>query len=73
MNTNFVVASEYEISKMKSFDDVLLHIERTMPMIVVGGMSLEAITSLSKVFLSGESKEPDQTKYSLKDGSRFYK
>src|SRR5215207_5634695 len=71
MMSFFIVASEAEITRMQSLDDVWRHIERMEPMLG-GSISLEAIASLSKVFLHGKAREPLATQYSLADGSRFY-
>jgi hypothetical protein len=70
--TYFIVASEAEIAQMKSIDDVFSRIEQTRPLLG-GYMSLEAITSLSKVFLHSEGKEPILIPYSWANTSRFYR
>jgi hypothetical protein len=71
MYTYFIVANEFEIARMKSHDDVLTHVEQSEPMLG-GNVSLEAIASLSKLFLQGEAREPVPTQYSWPNGSRFY-
>ena len=71
MKTYFIVASDAEVARMRSLDDVCRHIERTEQMLG-GNISLEAIASMSKVFLRGESRVPTPTQYSWENGSRFY-
>ncbi len=67
----FIVASEADVARMRTLDDVWRHIERTEPMLG-GNISLTAITSLSKVFLQGEARGPAPTPYVWAGGSRFY-
>ena len=70
MYTYFILATEPEIARMRSEDDVLDHIEKSEPM-VGGRFSLEALASLSKV-LFNERRQPTPTRFSFADGSRFY-
>lgn len=56
---------------MSSLNDVLTHMERVKPMLG-GYFSLEALTSLSKVFFQGDKRGPLPTQYLWADGSRFY-
>ncbi len=66
----FVLANEDEIAQAYSLDQVFNLIERTDPM-VGGGISLEALGSLSKLF-GGQDAPAETTIYALNDGSRFY-
>ena len=63
-------ATEDEISRMQSIEQVYSHFEGDEP--IVGGFGLEAVVSLTEVFLDGEKKEPIRTQYQLSDGSPFY-
>ena len=71
MYTYFTMAREDEIVGMKTISDVLVHLEKTVPMLG-GYVGLDAISSLSNVFLHNGPKPPKQTNHSLADGSRFY-
>jgi hypothetical protein len=71
MKSYFIVASEADVARMRTLDDVWRHIERTEPMLG-GDISLTAITSLSKAFLQGEAREPAPIPYAWANGSRFY-
>ena len=72
MYTYFIVATENEIANIYTVVDVFSHIEKIEPLFG-GDISLEAISSLTQIFVLGEKSLPRKTKYSWADGSCFYK
>jgi hypothetical protein len=71
MYTYFIVATEDEVARMRSIDEVLAHIEKIEPQLG-GNIDIEAISSLSKVFLNLNLGLPKQTGHGIADGSPFY-
>jgi hypothetical protein len=71
MYTYFIVATESEVARMRSLDEVLDHIEKIEPKLG-GNVDIGAISSLSKIFLQLNRELPKQTEYGLADGSPFY-
>ena len=71
MYTYFIVATEDEVARMRSIDEVLAHIEKIEPQLG-GNINIEAISSLSKIFLQLNRELPKQTGHGLADGSPFY-
>jgi hypothetical protein len=71
MYTYFIVASEDEIAKMRSLDDALSHLARIEPL-VGGKIDLQALSSLSNIFLQVNRASTKQTHNALLDGSIFY-
>jgi hypothetical protein len=71
MYTYFIIATESEVARMRSLDDVSDHIEKIETKLG-GNVDIGAIASLSKVFLQLNRGLPKQTGYGLADGSPFY-
>jgi hypothetical protein len=71
MYTYFIIATESEVARMRSLDEVLDHIEKIETKLG-GNVDIGAISSLSKVFLQLNRGLPKQTGYGLADGSPFY-
>ena len=71
-NTYFILASENEISQLKSVEEVLKLMDKKEPLLGGECFSLEAITNLCQIFLKGEKVSTFPTKYFWKDGSKFY-
>jgi len=71
MYTYFIVATDAEVARMQSLDHVVSHLEHIEPLLG-GNVDLEAIASLSNVFLQLDRRSPKQTEHALLDGSLFY-
>jgi hypothetical protein len=71
MYTYFIVATESEVARMRSLDEVLDHIEKIEPKLG-GNVDIGSISSISKIFLQLNRGLPKQTEYGLADGSPFY-
>ncbi len=70
-DTYFILASESEITQLKTVDDVMKQMEKSEPLLGGECFTLESIMNLSEIFLE-EKAVPIPTNVIWEDGSQFY-